>query len=305
MTRDTEEVHRLKSLVLAMAERIAAQAELLSKRAERRERHPEKPMNRNCLSYWFRKLKQAGVPVPSTRIVQTYLDLTPLLDGRTPDGGYDDFLEAIRVAARSISESGPWFLRTGQGSGKHDWRHNCFVKDLANIGQHVHSLVEWSHMVDFLGLAHDVWCVREMLPTYPVVALPRYGDFPLVREVRAFVEAGSVVCLHPYWPDKAIRDGCGRDWPAAKVEAVVSGAKLSKSEALPALLLAEKVAPVFAGDGAWSVDLLETRSGWFVTDMAEAGRSFHWPDCSNVNRWGAQPAMEEPPTSSASSEPVS
>jgi hypothetical protein len=31
--------------------------------------------------------------------------------------------------------------------------------------------------------------------------------------------------------------------------------------------------------GAWSVDILETKRGWFVTDMAEAEKSFHWPEC--------------------------
>jgi hypothetical protein len=31
--------------------------------------------------------------------------------------------------------------------------------------------------------------------------------------------------------------------------------------------------------GAWSVDILETKRGWFVTDMAEASKSFHWPEC--------------------------
>jgi hypothetical protein len=32
--------------------------------------------------------------------------------------------------------------------------------------------------------------------------------------------------------------------------------------------------------GAWSTDLLETRRGWMVTDMAEAHKSWHdWPDC--------------------------
>lgn len=291
MTRDTEEVDRLKSLVLAMAERIAAQAELLSRRAEKHERHQEKTVNRNCLSYWFPKLAAAGLPVPRTRIVRADIDLTPLCDGKEPEG-FAEFLDRLRMAAIAISESGPWFLRTGQGSGKHDWRHTCQVADLARIGFHVRNLVEWSHLVSFFGLAHDVWCVREMLPVTPVARLPRYGDMPLVREVRAFVEDGKVACIHPYWPEGSIRQGMDRTVSEAVAQAVVSGAKLSMAEAMPALLLAENVAPVFAGDGAWSVDLLETRNGWYVTDMAVAGESYHWPDCANQTRWGQQPSME-------------
>lgn len=30
-----------------------------------------------------------------------------------------------------------------------------------------------------------------------------------------------------------------------------------------------------------SVDILDTEKGWFVTDMAEADKSFHWEGCPN------------------------
>ena len=46
------------------------------------------------------------------------------------------------------------------------------------------------------------------------------------------------------------------------------------------IALAEKASR--AVGGAWSIDLLETRRGWVLTDMAEAHRSWHdWPDCPN------------------------
>lgn len=249
-------------------------------------------MNRNCLSYWFPKLEAAGLPVPRTKIVLADIDLTPLCDGKEPDG-FAEFLDRLRLAALAISKVGPWFLRTGQGSGKHDWRTTCFVTNLDLIGIHVRNLVEWSHVVSFLSLAHDVWVVREMLPVTPIATLTRYGDMPLVREVRAFIEDGKVACIHPYWPEGSIRQGMDRTVSDARALAIVSGARLSKAEALPALLLAEKVAPVFAGDGAWSVDLLETRNGWHVIDMAVAGESYHCPECANRTRWGAQPNRED------------
>ena len=34
--------------------------------------------------------------------------------------------------------------------------------------------------------------------------------------------------------------------------------------------------------GSWSVDLLQTERGWFLTDMAEARSSYHWEDCPNI-----------------------
>ena len=51
------------------------------------------------------------------------------------------------------------------------------------------------------------------------------------------------------------------------------------SEIIPVV---EKVARAFAGDGSWSVDVLETDRGWCVTDMAEAEGSFHWPECERL-----------------------
>ncbi len=48
--------------------------------------------------------------------------------------------------------------------------------------------------------------------------------------------------------------------------------------------LATRVAAVFRDDGAWSVDVLATRRGWVVTDMAEAGISYHWPECPHAPR---------------------
>lgn len=42
--------------------------------------------------------------------------------------------------------------------------------------------------------------------------------------------------------------------------------------------LARHAAIAFAGDGAWSVDLLATDRGWFLTDMAEAGHSYRRPE---------------------------
>ena len=33
------------------------------------------------------------------------------------------------------------------------------------------------------------------------------------------------------------------------------------------------------GGGRWSVDVLETERGWFITDMAQAHVSHHWEGC--------------------------
>ena len=230
-------------------------------------------MNRNCLSYWFPRLLESGIPVPRTEIVTTKCDLRKLLDGKEPKG-FRDFMASLVEGVERIGE--PCFLRTGQGSGKHQWKNTCFLKSREDLPNHIAVLVEWSELVDFLGLPHNVWAVRELLPTEPMAVCPWYGDFPLVPEALAFVKDGKVLCIHNYWPIGSIEEG-GVPHPE-KVHAAIN-AVIDCDEVRD---LAQKVATVFKGDGAWSADILQTKRGWHVTDMAEAGRSFHVPECQNA-----------------------
>ncbi len=252
--------------------------------------------DRNCLSYWFPRLLEAGIPVPKTEIVRTDVDLTPLCDGKLPNG-WGGFLAEINVAIGQLTDNAsptpPIFLRTGQTSGKHQWSRCCYV-DFGNgslLQNHVAALVEWSHIVDFIGLPHDVWCVRELLPTKSLAVLPNYGGFPLVKEIRGFVKDGEIVCYHPYWPAKSIEQGFSykknedpwepreRDLPENIGDLVLSPMFSDVNDCIKALALIERVAKVFKDDGAWSVDVLWTDRGLYITDMAEASQSFHYEGC--------------------------
>ena len=224
-------------------------------------------MNPNCLSYWF-PLIESLVPVPRTEIVRSG-DLSALFDNEIPDG-WCEFLAEMNTARGKIG--GDCFLRTGQGSGKHDWAKTCYLPETANIADHVAALVDWSVLVDFMGLPFDVWCVREMLPTSPIGACPRYRGMPVCREFRFFAEAGQVKCFHPYWPLGALQDGglaggFSEGW-------YEEFCRLEDKEPQRMAEIVSNAVP-----GAWSIDVLETKRGWFVTDMAVAERSFHWPGC--------------------------
>jgi len=246
----------------------------------------------NCLSYWFPKLEAAGVPVPRTKIVRMPKEAVgsvwAALDGKdgTPEetAAMQAFMAELRAAAQEFDL--PLFLRTGHGSGKHDWKNTCFVTDLDMLPTHVSRLVEWSEMVDMMGLPWDVWAVREFLPVAPVAVLPAYANMPVNREFRFFVRDGKVVCGHNYWPIEAIREGLG---PAggheagADERATMIYAALCRTEPMSEIADAARIAGQVATaiPGAWSVDVLETQRGWYVTDMAEARKSFHWPGCQH------------------------
>jgi hypothetical protein len=245
---------------------------------------------RSCLSYWFPRLQAADVPVPRTEIVKTNCELIELLDGKTPYG-YKEFLGELTAACHRIGPA-PWFLRTGQTSAKHQWRRTAFLAELNGLPSHVAELVEFSECCDFLGLPHNVWVVREMLPVEHIVTLEGYHGFPLVAEARVFVKDGQWVCSHPYWPSGAIEDGirCDHAAPQATLrdpEKCMNCAVDAKryyeiadiSRDFEVIDLAKKVTLAFADDGAWSVDILSTKNGYYVTDMAVASNSYHEDGC--------------------------
>lgn len=246
---------------------------------------------RNCLSFWQPKLEAAGVPTPRTTIIRTDVDLTLLLDGiLPPEEGWEEFLSLVQAAC--FDHGLPCFLRTGQGSGKHDWLATCFVPDAENVGRNIVSLVEWSHLADIMGLPHDVWAVRDMLETEPLFRCGRYNGFPVTREYRMFIRGGrdgprgrsglpfydEIEHFQPYWPPDAVEQGGPDrdDWR----DLLASAARITDDEATGVANLAYRAWQAVGG-GYWSIDMLQDRHGkWWVTDMALGERSFRYePEC--------------------------
>lgn len=229
--------------------------------------------NKTCMSYWLPKLEAARLPTPRTIMVpmspEAYRDIWNLFDCKPLEGPANPFLAEIKVAAAEIGY--PVFLRTGLTSGKHSWANTCCFTDPARVVHHVASIVEFSECCDFIGLACDWWAVREFLPTMPLGSCPQYDNMPVCREFRCFVRDAEVVCVHPYWPANALEIG-GLENAAEVAEQLAACADEARIRELASSAGA-------AVGGEWSVDLLETSRGWFITDMAEAKKSFHWPGC--------------------------
>lgn len=262
----------------------------------------------NCLSYWWPKIvPAAGIPMPKTVLVQAdEHKLKKILDGPNR-GDAAEFTRLEKAIARQVDGveiKYPFFLRTGQHSGKHSWRKTCRVPDRDSLGKHIFELIELSEMMGFFGLPQNIWAVREMLPVQPLEYLERYHGMPLVREIRCFIDGGSIVCAHAYWPEAAIREGlaCGHV-PSAGSPAELFGfdsdnpcpdcdrranelflaAGADDRGWLPHALA---LARLFEKEGhAWSADFLSTERGWFLTDMAVAGDSFHYPGCPHGKRF--------------------
>src|SRR3990167_8212267 len=90
---------------------------------------PDGPVDKTCLSYWFPKILEAGLPVPRTEILHMSQDEQrawfPAFDGDDIGPAGKEF--ADRVGAASDRMGYPCFLRTGHTSGKHSWDKSCFL----------------------------------------------------------------------------------------------------------------------------------------------------------------------------------
>lgn len=262
-------------------------------------------MKLNCLSAWFPAVKAAGLPVPKTEIVTmspgwNWGDLLDYADAGNPPPWFHSFLGHCAGACVALQADGcgwPLFLRTGQTSGKHDWTNTARLPSIDALPKHVAALVMYSTMVSMLGLPCDVWVFREMLPVKPVCTLPKFGDMPLVPEVRGFVRGGKVECIHPYWPDAAIEQGFGKDYCKQMPKAVSAAAAYAQvvptTDVLEVWSLLDGAASALKdlGDGCWSVDLLMTDRGWVLTDCALGVDSYHLPGCPRDRE---QQSAEEP-----------
>ena len=238
-------------------------------------------LDRNDLSYWFPLIEAAGLPVPRTKILRMPTVAAEFV-WQAQDGKIDADPTAWRAFGDEIKNAAaefgrPFFLRTAHTSAKHDWDRACFVAGGANILQHIFAIAEYSECAGMIGLPWDTWAVREFLPTLPLGVCPAYGNMPICREFRAFVDDGRVRCLHPYWPLRALQEGGA---PADLDYSLLCELHPVTREYLCNLAFTAGA----ACGGAWSVDILETSRGWVVTDMAEADKSFHWDGCPNAKR---------------------
>jgi hypothetical protein len=237
----------------------------------------------NDLAHWFGRLRATGVPVPRTTIVRADGPL-----GVTAGEPMPAMATLVRELDAAAAQYGyPVFLRTGHGSGKHQWKDTCFVPDRESLQHHVLSLLEWSEIVDFMGLPTETWVVREMLP---LVTLFRAfgGRMPVNKERRYFIADGRVVCRHPYWPPASIQDPDCEDWG----ERLMMLNRETDEEVRSLTALSERVAQAF--DGAWSLDWAASIDGrWYAIDMAVASESFHWKGCPERARLGGPPEEEE------------
>lgn len=224
-------------------------------------------MNRTSLLYWWPKVKDLGIPVPKTVILETDRQtLRSVLEGPWPA----HLAVHVYEAARQIGF--PLFLRTDMASGKHGWKETCYVDREEILLANARGVIE-ENEIGIIGLDYRALVFREILDLESYFLAFR-GDLPIARERRYFIRDGRVECHHPYWPEDAIRHPSRDDWRVLLVN--LNHQPFSEIELLTSH--ARKVGTVL--DGYWSVDFAMTHDGtWWLIDMAEGQKSWH-PPCS-------------------------
>ena len=231
--------------------------------------HPPYIERLNDISFWYPILKTIGMRTPETHLIYADKEVGRIVDDVQTDG-FKHLVKEIELAQKNFG--GEAFLRTGQTSNKHSWEHSCHLKPESKVINHVANLIEFSMMVD---LPYTTFAVRKMIETKTITT--SFDKMPIAREVRMFAEAGKVICAHPYWPSEAFMG-------ANKIEEIHEKALQTMPDMIELNQMAEYVSARF--NGAWSIDFLEDVEGnWWLTDMATAGASYHWPSCQNKDKY--------------------
>jgi len=248
-----------------------------------------KNVKNNSLAYWFPILRDMGINVPQTVILDTNKYDTNCVVAlrkmfwmkkltKADEKSLGRFISTMEVLAKKMRC--PLFLRSGQTSNKHDWLDSCYVTNYIDIAKHIQNIAEHSAMADMKGgWPINIWALRKMIETKPIFTA--FNGFPVTKEFRIFIRNGEVECVHPYWPAEAIKGHTeDKNWKT-KLNKMN---QLSEKDRKELMTLSTAIAQKF--EGWWSLDWLKGKDGeWYAIDMALGENSYHFPKCKfNLNK---------------------
>jgi hypothetical protein len=231
--------------------------------------------NKTSMLYWWPKVELLEIPVPRTTFIaaDSRHILSVMENGAELDSTFAAHLKDV------ASDFGyPVFVRTDLSSGKHGWEKTCFVSSENNLIRNTLGVCEENELGPcFMGPPYEAIVLREFIELEaPFVAF--YGKLPVNRERRYFIRDGKIECHHPYWPEEAI-DGHTKEPRWRELLAELNSEPPNEIEILSSYALT--VGDVM--EGYWSVDFAKAKNGeWYLIDMAEGDKSYHWPTCEQV-----------------------
>ena len=231
-------------------------------------------MKKNSALEWLPKITYDGLPVPRTEIVlYNHRDIVNMLEGRKSET-YDKLIKQIGETANYIGY--PSFVRTDLASAKHDGEKSYLIRRAEDVVNVICKTVEDNELKFWMGdEIPKAFLVREFLKLD--APFKAFGGLPISREWRYFANENGVICYHPYWPEDAIEFYGENKEPDNWKEMLAELHKEKNADTLEKMAI--QAAKVCGGN--CSVDFAMDETGkWWLIDMAQANRSWHWPNCN-------------------------
>lgn len=236
----------------------------------------------NSARHWLPRISAEPLlspNLPRTEVVlYDHVTLRGILDGEKLGAAWSTLVDQVAQAARRIGW--PVFIRTDLASAKHGGPESYLARSQADVAGVLYRTVEDNELKFWLSPDQpSAFLIRQHLTLE--APFRAFAGLPIAREWRFYVNAESVLCAHPYWPEASIRfrRGCveppnwkehlrelheqpdGKEW-----------AQLSR--------LAQTAAAAADPYQVWSVDFAKACDGnWWLIDMALMQNSWHWPGC--------------------------
>lgn len=239
--------------------------------------------NINNFSYWFPKIKNCGIPVPESIIIQLPDDIIRSLFKEEP--GDDDRIVAFvkdKVFPAIPSDWGIFFLKNGCFSNKFDFRDCCCTRNIHHIVQAIESINYDALCYDTDGESELV--IRQFLFPKPIKEQPIYkiyNGMPLRPEIRVFYDFDRKKALYSvnYWDWSYCHDGISERDDTDKLAYetaypfIEDFVNRHKAEAEALLNKHLKDCDL---KGVWSVDLMWHDGLFWLIDMAIGCRSAYY-----------------------------
>lgn len=239
--------------------------------------------NPNNISYWYPKIKDCGMLVPETHIIQVPEDIVIafFMEGDI-QGNMDKVYEWVKTEVMpSLPDTlkGLIFMKNGAFSNKFDF-NTCAIR--ANTIEIARNLIE----INYTSLMFDTGgntevAIRERI-LYDSTNTPCiYHGMPLRPEYRVFYDFDNKKALYVvnYWDWNYCHDAITRDITDKVIyEAYYPTLEKHYAENCGFVMqyVEDHMQNVEGFTGIWSVDVLEDCGKLWLIDMALGHRSAYW-----------------------------
>lgn len=239
-------------------------------------------IDHNSLCYWFPLLEQYKdhINYPKTIIYPlNHLNPIEFLDHNIQAISSFQINDMPKIEHIFHTLGFPLFMKTDQFSGKHSWEKTCFIPNRTVFFRNLCQLIEESYCADFFGLPLNALVFRKYIPLESPFSF-FYGNMPVAKERRYFIQNKKLLCHHPYWDKAVFLDYMDKVIGKRDDEKLrmIDEINIETPEEIELLSnYCKTILPSFPE--FWSIDFAYGKDKkWYLIDMAKGMDSWH-PNC--------------------------